>query len=46
MVEVDTDVQAQFHIDEVEVVQVESYVELLVFDEKLIFLFDEVELDE
>ena len=36
MVEVDTGVQAPFHIDEVEVVQVESYVELLVFDEKLI----------
>lgn len=46
VVEVDTDAQVLIHIDEVEVVQVESYVELLVFDEKLIFLFDEVELDE
>ena len=46
MVEVDSDVQVLIHIDEVEVVQVESCVESLVFDENLIFLFDEVELDE
>lgn len=46
MVEVDTEAQVLIHIDEVEVVQVESYVELLVFDENLIFLFDEVEFDE